>query len=91
MLGFADKPKLRTWRENVFVRRRRGSKPVWSACHRPAAGYDHLDLCGCEFVLFWGFKVLLLYRVAAGRPQSPAGCGLKNCPVRDWQAPADQR
>jgi hypothetical protein len=58
-----NKPKLRRWREDGFVPPRRGSKPVWSACHRPAAGYDDPDLDRFEFVSFWGFMVLLVYRM----------------------------
>jgi hypothetical protein len=30
---------------------------------RPAAGYDHLGFRRFEFVPFWGFMVLLLYRM----------------------------
>jgi transposase len=47
----------------ILVRPRRGSRPVCSGCHRPAAGYDHLGLRRFEFVPFWGFMVLLLYRM----------------------------
>ena len=47
----------------IDVRPRRGSKPVCSGCHKPAAGYDHLGLRRFEFVPFWGFMVLLLYRM----------------------------
>jgi transposase len=47
----------------ILVRPRRSSKPVCSGCHRPAAGYDHLGLRRFEFVPFWGFMVLLLYRM----------------------------
>src|ERR1700731_28079 len=47
----------------IDVRPRRGAKPVCSGCHRPAAGYDHLGLRRFEFVPFWGFMVLLLYRM----------------------------
>jgi transposase len=47
----------------IDVRPRRGAKPVCSGCHQPAAGYDHLGLRRFEFVPFWGFVVLLLYRM----------------------------
>jgi transposase len=47
----------------ILVRPRRGSKPVCSGCHRAAAGYDHLGVRRFEFVPFWGFMVLLLYRM----------------------------
>ena len=47
----------------IHVRPRRGSKPVCSGCHKPAAGYDQLSIRRFEFVPFWGFMVLLLYRM----------------------------
>jgi len=58
----------------VLVRPRRGSKPVCSGCHRPAAGYDHLGLRRFEFVPFWGFMVLLLYRM---RRVDCRACGVR--------------
>ena len=58
----------------VHVRPRRGSKPVCSGCHKPAAGYDHLGLRRFEFVPFWGFMVLLLYRM---RRVDCRGCGVR--------------
>src|SRR6202140_2261843 len=47
----------------IHVRPRRCSKPVFSGCHKPAAGYDQLSIRRFEFVPFWGFMVLLLYRM----------------------------
>jgi transposase len=58
----------------ILVRPRRGSKPVCSGCHRPAAGYDHLGLRRFEFVPFWGFMVLLLYRM---RRVDCRACGVR--------------
>jgi transposase len=43
------------------VRPRRGSRPVCSGCHKPAAAYDHLKLRRFEFVPLWGCMVVLLY------------------------------
>ena len=45
----------------IFVRPRRGSRPVCSGCHKPAAAYDHLSLRRFEFVPLWGCMVVLLY------------------------------
>jgi transposase len=47
----------------VRVRPRRGSKATCSGCHRPAPGYDQLSERRFEFIPFWGFLVLLLYRM----------------------------
>lgn len=47
----------------IDVRARRGSKPICSGCHQRAPGYDHLGLRRFDFVPFWGFMVLLLYRM----------------------------
>jgi transposase len=58
----------------IDVRPRRGAKPVCSACHRPASGYDHLGVRSFEFVPFWGFMVLLLYRM---RRVDCTTCGVK--------------
>src|SRR6266853_417198 len=58
----------------IDVRPRRGSKPVCSGCHEPAAGYDHLGLRRFEFVPFWGFMVLLLYRM---RRVDCRACGVR--------------
>jgi transposase len=58
----------------IDVRPRRGAKPVCSGCHRPAAGYDHLGLRRFEFVPFWGFMVLLLYRM---RRVDCRACGVR--------------
>ena len=58
----------------IEVRPRRGSKPICSGCHRPAAGYDHLGLRRFEFVPFWGFMVHLLYRM---RRVDCTACGVK--------------
>jgi transposase len=58
----------------IDVRPRRGSKPVCSGCHKPAAGYDHLGLRRFEFVPFWGFMVLLLYRM---RRVDCRACGVR--------------
>jgi transposase len=58
----------------VAVRPRRGAKPVCSACHHPASGYDHLGVRSFEFVPFWGFMVLLLYRM---RRVDCTTCGVK--------------
>ena len=58
----------------IHVRPRRGSKPVCSGCHEPAAGYDHLGLRRFEFVPFWGFMVLLLYRM---RRVDCRACGVR--------------
>ena len=62
----------------IHVRPRRGSKPVCSGCHKPAAGYDQLSIRRFEFVPFWGFMVLLL-TACGGSIAEPAACGLKNC------------
>ena len=43
------------------MRPRRGSRPVCSGCHKPAAAYDHLSLRRFEFVPLWGCMVVLLY------------------------------
>jgi transposase len=58
----------------IHVRPRRGSKPVCSGCHAPAAGYDHLNLRRFEFVPLWGFMVLLLYRM---RRVDCTACGVR--------------
>jgi len=58
----------------IDVRPRRGSKPVCSGCHKPAAGYDHLGIRRFEFVPFWGFMVLLLYRM---RRVDCRACGVR--------------
>jgi len=58
----------------IDVRPRRGAKPVCSACHHPASGYDHLAVRCFEFVPFWGFMVLLLYRM---RRVDCTTCGVK--------------
>jgi transposase len=63
----------------INVQRRRGSKPVCSGCHQPAAGYDQLSIRRFEFVPFWGFMVLLLYRMRRVDCREPVACGLKNC------------
>jgi transposase len=47
----------------VRLRPRRGSAAICSGCHRPAAGYAHLAERQFEFIPFWGFLVLLLYRM----------------------------
>ena len=43
------------------MRPRRGSKPVYSGCHKPGPGYDHLGVRRFEFVPVWGCMVVLLY------------------------------
>jgi transposase len=58
----------------ILVRPRRGSKPVCSGCHRRAAGYDHLGVRYFEFVPFWGFMVVLLYRM---RRVDCRACGVR--------------
>jgi hypothetical protein len=58
----------------IQVRPRRGSKPVCSGCHMPAAGYDQLSIRRFEFVPFWGFIVLLLYRM---RRVDCRACGVR--------------
>jgi transposase len=58
----------------IVVRPRRGAKPVCSGCHQPASGYDHLGVRSFEFVPFWGFMVLLLYRM---RRVDCTTCGVK--------------
>jgi transposase len=58
----------------VTVRPRRGSKPVCSGCHQPAAGYDHLGQRRFEFVPLWGFMVVLLYIM---RRVSCPDCGVR--------------
>jgi transposase len=50
-------------RLEIQVRPRVGSKAICSACHRPAAGYDHLAERSFEFIPVWGFLVFLLYRM----------------------------
>jgi transposase len=42
---------------------RRGSEPVCSAGHKRGTAYDQLGVRRFEFVLIWGFIVLLLYRM----------------------------
>ncbi len=46
----------------VDVHPRRGAAAVYSGCHKPAPGYDHLSGGRFEFFPFWGFLVFLLYR-----------------------------
>ena len=58
----------------IRVRPRRGSKPVCSGCHKPAAGYDQLSIRRFEFVPFWGFMVLLIYRM---RRVDCRACGVR--------------
>jgi hypothetical protein len=53
---------------------RRGAKPICSSCHRPAPGCDHLGVRAFEFVPFWGFMVILLYRM---RRVDCTTCGVK--------------
>ena len=47
----------------VDVRPRSGSAAIWSGCHQPAPGYDHLPQRRFEFIPLWGFLVFLLYRM----------------------------
>jgi transposase len=54
------------------MRARRGSKPVCSGCHGTA--YDRLSVRRFEFVPFWGFMVLLLYRM---RRVDCRACGVR--------------
>jgi transposase len=58
----------------IDVRPRCGSKPVCSGCHRPASGYDRLDIRRFEFVPLWGFAVLLLYHM---RRVDCRACGVR--------------
>ena len=58
----------------IRVRPRRGSKPVCSGCHKPATGYDQLSIRRFEFVPFWGFMVLLIYRM---RRVDCRACGVR--------------
>ena len=47
----------------IFVRSRRGSRPVCSGCDRPGTAYDHLSLRRFEFVPLWGCMVVMLYHM----------------------------
>ena len=47
----------------VRVRPRSGSLAICSGCHERRPGYDHLDERRFEFIPFWGFLVLFLYRM----------------------------
>jgi transposase len=57
-----------------FGKEARRTKPVCSGCHKPAAGYDQLSIRRFEFVPFWGFMVLLLYRM---RRVDCRACGVR--------------
>lgn len=67
----------------VDVRPRLNSKGICSICRQPGPTYDHLALRRFEFVPFWGFMVLLLYRMrridcrtcGVKVEQVPWGCG----------------
>ena len=58
----------------IDVRPRRNSKPVCSGCQQRGSTYDHLTERRFEFVPFWGFLVVLLYRM---RRVSCPNCGVK--------------
>lgn len=58
----------------VDVRPRRGSQGVCSVCHQHGPTYDHLKRRRFEFVPFWGFMVMLLYRM---RRIDCLNCGIK--------------
>lgn len=58
----------------IDVRPRRNSKPVCSVCQQRGSTYDHLRERRFEFVPFWGFLVVLLYRMR--RVDCPT-CGIK--------------
>lgn len=58
----------------IDVRPRRNSKPVCSGCQQRGSTYDHLTERRFEFVPFWGFLVVLLYRMR--RVACPT-CGVK--------------
>ena len=67
----------------IDVRPRRNSKPVCSGCQQRGSPYDHLTERRFEFVPFWGFMVVLLYRMrrvacptcGVRVEQVPWGCG----------------
>jgi transposase len=67
----------------VDVRSRRNSRGACSGCQQRGPTYDHLPPRRFEFVPFWGFMVVLLYRMrridcrACGVKveQVPWGCG----------------
>lgn len=67
----------------VEVRPRLNSKGICSICQKPGPTYDHLAQRRFEFVPFWGFMVLLLYRMrridcrtcGVKVEQVPWGCG----------------
>lgn len=67
----------------VEVRPRSGSRGVCSGCQQRGPTYDHLAQRRFEFVPFWGFMVLLLYRMrridcrtcGVKVEQVPWGCG----------------
>jgi transposase len=67
----------------VDVRPRLNSKGICSICQQPGSTYDHLAQRRFEFVPFWGFMVLLLYRMrridcrtcGVKVEQVPWGCG----------------
>lgn len=58
----------------IDVRPRRNSKPICSGCQQRGSTYDHLRERRFEFVPFWGFLVVLLYRMR--RVDCPS-CGIK--------------
>ena len=75
--GFVyDKARLcaQTKSIEIEVRPRRGAKPVCSGCQRRGPIYDHQSQRRFEFVPFWGFMVLLLYRM---RRVDCRACGVK--------------
>jgi hypothetical protein len=61
----------------IHVRPRRGSKPVCSGSHKPAAGYDQLSIRRFEFVP--GASWCCYFTACGGSIAGPAACGLKNC------------
>lgn len=58
----------------VWIRPRRGSRPVCSGCGRRRPGYDTLPVRRFEFVPLWGLAVFLVY--ALRRVNCPR-CGVK--------------
>jgi hypothetical protein len=72
----------------IGVRPRAGSAAVYSGCHQPAPGYDHLPERRFEFIPFWGILVFFLYRM---RRVNCRDCGVvvEEVPWGDGKHPFD--
>lgn len=52
---------------------RKNSRPICSACNKPAAGYDRLPIRRFEFVPLWGYRTFFSYQM---RRVDCRGCGV---------------